>query len=202
MQHNGCACNPKGMQWLCNPNRIQCGRATHTGYNGCATHTYNRCATHGGCSGCATHTGYNGCVTQTAYHGCATQTGCNCCVTHRIHWLNISISGITYTMIVGRKVLPLLYRTSRKVDEARRPHHTCSRTNAFEEKNGEKKHEIPPHPKHTTKSTAAPGDRDHLETACDGTDPTREPVLARFHRCRFCRNRPRIALAMRKKHEC
>ena len=43
--------------------------------------------------------------------------------------------------------------TSREVNEAMRPH-TCSRPCAFEEKK-EKKHEMPPHLKHTTKSTAA-----------------------------------------------
>ena len=43
--------------------------------------------------------------------------------------------------------------TSREVNEARRPH-TWSRPCAFEE-NKSKEHEIPPHPKHTTKSTAA-----------------------------------------------
>ena len=38
-----------------------------------------------------------------------------------------------------------------------------------------------------------PGDRDHLETACDETRPTREPMLARFlHKSRVCGNRPRL----------
>ena len=62
------------------------------------------------------------------------------------------------------------------------------------------KHEILPHPKHTTKSQK-PGDRDHLETACDETRPTRPPILVRFHRARVCGNRPRAALAKSKKHE-
>ena len=44
--------------------------------------------------------------------------------------------------------------SSREVNEARRPD-TCSRPCAFEEKKTKKKHDIPPHPKHTTKSTAA-----------------------------------------------
>ena len=46
--------------------------------------------------------------------------------------------------------------TSREVHEARRPR-TCSRPCAFEEKSNRKKktRKIPPHPKHTTKSTAA-----------------------------------------------
>ena len=46
--------------------------------------------------------------------------------------------------------------TSRDVNEARWPH-TCSRPCALEEKKNEekKKQENPPHPKHTTKSTAA-----------------------------------------------
>ena len=44
--------------------------------------------------------------------------------------------------------------TSREVNEARRPH-TCSRPCAFEEKKEEKHEKIPPHPKHTTKYTAA-----------------------------------------------
>ena len=43
--------------------------------------------------------------------------------------------------------------SSRGLNEARRPH-TCSRQCAFEEKKRQK-NEIPPHPKHTTKSTAA-----------------------------------------------
>ena len=82
--------------------------------------------------------------------------------------------------------------TSREVKEARRPH-TCSRSCAFEEKETKKKRKIPPHPKHTTKSAAARR-RDHLETACDETRPTRSPTLARFHRSRVCGNRHRTAL--------
>ena len=47
-----------------------------------------------------------------------------------------------------------------------------------------------------------PGDRDHLETACDETRPTRSPTLARFHRSRVCGNRGRTALAISKNGEC
>ena len=39
-------------------------------------------------------------------------------------------------------------------------------------KNGKKKHEIPPH-SNTLRNPQQPGDRDHLETACDETRPTR-----------------------------
>ena len=38
-----------------------------------------------------------------------------------------------------------------------------------------------------------PGDRDHLETACDETRPTRKPILARcLHRSRVYGNWPRL----------
>ena len=41
-----------------------------------------------------------------------------------------------------------------------------------------------------------PGDRDHLETACDEARLTRSPTLAHFHRSRVCGNRPRAAFAI------
>ena len=44
--------------------------------------------------------------------------------------------------------------TCREVNEARRPH-TCIRPCAFEEKKTGKRHEIPPRPKHTSKSSTA-----------------------------------------------
>ena len=46
----------------------------------------------------------------------------------------------------------------------------------------------------TPRNPPHPGDRDHLETACDETRPTRSPTLARFHRSRVCGNRHRTAL--------
>ena len=47
-----------------------------------------------------------------------------------------------------------------------------------------------------------PGDRDHLETACDETRPTRSPTLARFRRSRVCENRRRTALVISRNDEC
>ena len=84
--------------------------------------------------------------------------------------------------------------TSREVNMTKWPH-TCSRPCAFEEKKCRKKktRKKTPHPKH---------DRDHLETVCNETRPTRSPTLARFHRSRVCRNRPRTALAISKNDEC
>ena len=48
----------------------------------------------------------------------------------------------------------------------------------------------------TPRNPQPPGDRDQLETARGETRPTRYPTLARFHRCRVCRSRPRTALAI------
>ena len=56
----------------------------------------------------------------------------------------------------------LAINTSREVNEARRLH-TCSRPCAFEEKKTKKKKKIPPHPEHTTKSTAARRPRPPLD---------------------------------------
>ena len=53
----------------------------------------------------------------------------------------------------------------------------------------------------TPRKPQQPGDRDHLETACDETRLTRLPMLARFHRSRVCVNRPRTALAFIKNDE-
>ena len=83
--------------------------------------------------------------------------------------------------------------TSREVHEARLPH-TCSRPCAFEVKRT-KKNEIPPDTKkaHHEIYPQQPGDRDHLETACSETRPTRWPILAPFlHRSRVCGKRPRL----------
>ena len=57
---------------------------------------------------------------------------------------------------LGRLLTRPFLATSRELNEARRPH-TCSRPCAFEgkNKNRKKNHDIPPHPKHTTTSTAA-----------------------------------------------
>ena len=50
----------------------------------------------------------------------------------------------------------------------------AGRVRSNKKKIGKKKHKKnPPHPKHTTKSTAARGDHDHLKTARDETRPTR-----------------------------
>ena len=54
----------------------------------------------------------------------------------------------------------------------------------------------------TPRNLQQPGDRDHLETACDETRSTRYPTFARFHGPRVYGNRPRKALAISKKHEC
>ena len=64
--------------------------------------------------------------------------------------------------------------TSREVNEARRPH-TCSRLCAFEEKkNRKEKHTQKIRPTlNTPRSPQQPGDREHLETACGETRPTR-----------------------------
>ena len=67
-------------------------------------------------------------------------------------------------------------------------------------KNQKGKHEIPPHP-NTPVSPQQLGNRGHLFTACDDRRPTREPILARFHRFRGYGNRPRTALAMSEDHE-
>ena len=67
---------------------------------------------------------------------------------------------------------------------------TCSRPCAFEEKKtNKKKHEMPLNTKKTHHgiNPQQPGNRDHLETACDETRPTRQPILARFlHTSRVC----------------
>ena len=61
--------------------------------------------------------------------------------------------------------------------------------------NEHKRHEIPPNTEKTHHGNypQKPGDRDHLETACDETRPTREPILARFLRTyRICGNGPPV----------
>ena len=97
------------------------------------------------------------------------------------------------------RVVPVNLCTIREVNEARRPH-TCSRPCSFEEKTG--KFTKSRRTQNTPRNSQEPGDRDHLETACDETRPTRSPVLARFRRSRVCGNRPRPALAIGKNNEC
>ena len=91
---------------------------------------------------------------------------------------------------------------SREVNEARRPH-TCSRSCASEgKKNEKKKHEKMRRTPNTPRNSQQPDDRNHLETACNETRPTRSPTLASSHRSRVCENRPRTALAISKNDEC
>ena len=69
---------------------------------------------------------------------------------------SVKTTNVTHTHTQTKKVMaPCTHPgTSREVNEARRPH-TCGRPCAFEENKWKKKHEkIPPHPQHTTKSTA------------------------------------------------
>ena len=76
----------------------------------------------------------------------------------------------------------------------------CVRRNKKKQK---QKHEKQIRPtRNTPRNPQQPGDRDHLETARDETRPTRQPILARFHRSRVCEHRPRTALAISKEHEC
>ena len=87
---------------------------------------------------------------------------------------------------------------SRELNKATRPY-ACSKPCAFKEqrKTKKKKNEIiPPAPKNPPRNPQHPGDRDHLATAFHETHPTREPILARFHRPRVGGNRPRTALAI------
>ena len=85
----------------------------------------------------------------------------------------------------------LAFSTSTEVDKARRPH-TCSRPCAFEGKKNTKKSAAT----NTSRNPQQPGERDHLETACDETRPTRSPRLARFYRSGVCGNPRRTALAI------
>ena len=98
--------------------------------------------------------------------------------------------------------------TSREVNEARGPH-TCSRPCAFKGKQNRKTHTYtrkkkknPPHPKHTTKSTAAPRPRPPRDGARRNTSHTRYIAHARpLPQIPGCGNRPRTALAIGKNHE-
>ena len=92
-------------------------------------------------------------------------------------WIWQVMGGVFYTYR-GKKKSTLHAShdlTSREVHEARLPR-TCSRPCAFEAKKTIKKNEIPPD---NTKKThheiypQQPGARDHLETACSETRPTR-----------------------------
>ena len=67
-------------------------------------------------------------------------------------------------------------------------------------KNQNDKHEIAPLP-NTPVSPQQLGNRGNIYTACNETWPTREPILARFHRFRGYGRRPRTALAMSEDHE-
>ena len=67
--------------------------------------------------------------------------------------------------------------TSREVNEERRPH-ACNRPCALEAKKRQKSTKS--RRTNTPRNPQQPGDRDHLETACDETRPTRLPMLARF----------------------
>ena len=48
----------------------------------------------------------------------------------------------------------------------------------------------------TPRNLQQAGDRDHLDTMCDETPRTRQPILARFNRSWVCGNRPRTALVI------
>ena len=65
-----------------------------------------------------------------------------------------------------------------------------------------KKHEKIRPTQNTPRKPQQLGDRDHLDTARDETRPTRQLILARFHKSRVCGNRPRTALTIRKNDEC
>ena len=69
-------------------------------------------------------------------------------------------------------------------------------------KQPEKKREKIRPTENTQRNPPQPGVRDFLETACDETRPTLWPILARVHRSRVCRNRPRTALEISKNDEC
>ena len=62
--------------------------------------------------------------------------------------------------------------TSREVNEAWRPR-TCSRPCAFEEIKAKKKITKPRRTQNTPRNPQQPGDRNHLEMACDETRSTR-----------------------------
>ena len=67
--------------------------------------------------------------------------------------------------------ISLVVNTSREVNEARRPH-TCSRPCVFEEKK-RKKNTKSRRTQNKPRNPQQPDDRDHLETACNETCPTR-----------------------------
>ena len=90
--------------------------------------------------------------------------------------------------------------TSREVNEARWPQ-TCIWPCAFEEKKKSKKEtrkKYPPHPKHSTKSTAARRPR----LTRDGMQGQHQLILSRFHRSRVWGNRHRTAPAISNDDEC
>ena len=78
----------------------------------------------------------------------------------------------------------------------------AGRVRSEKKKNEKNNHSKNRRTQNTPRNSQQPGDRDHLETACDETRPTRSPTLALFHRSRVCGNRPRTALAMSKNDEC
>ena len=68
-----------------------------------------------------------------------------------------------------------IYTTSREVNEAWRPP-ACSRPCAFKEKKTKKKKKKSPRTQYTPRNPQQPGDRDHLETACDETSGPYSPA--------------------------
>ena len=84
--------------------------------------------------------------------------------------------------------------TSRDVHEARLPR-ICSRLCPFEVKKTKKNTKSHQTLKKTHHEAypSQPGDRDHLETACSETRPTRGPMLALFlQKSWVCGNQPRL----------
>ena len=75
--------------------------------------------------------------------------------------------------------------TSRYVNEARGGLVLAvGRVRSKKKKSRKKKHEKIHPTQNTPRKPQQPGDRDHLETARTKTRPTRQPILARFHRYR------------------
>ena len=77
----------------------------------------------------------------------------------------------------------------------------AGRVRSKKKKNRKKTHEKIRPTQNTPRNQQQPGDRDHLETACDETRPTHSPTLARFHRSRVCGNLPGTALAIISKND-
>ena len=93
--------------------------------------------------------------------------------------------------------------TSREVNEARGGLILAAGRVRSNKQKIEKKKPFKTRPtENTPRNPQQPGDRDHLEAACDETRPTRSPTLARFHRSQVCGNRPRTALAISEDDKC